>query len=117
MEDEAPLQRTVSMAFQMFGINTLLAKNGKEGLATALSERPDLIILDIIMPVMDGFAMLKALRAEEVGKNIPVIYFSNLMRHEVEAKTHDLNVIDCYSKTGNSLLELVTRAKEILQIA
>ena len=57
----------------------LEAKNGKVGLEVALRKRPDLILLDIVMPVMDGITMLRLLRANnDWGKTVPVILLTNL---------------------------------------
>src|SRR3990167_7656173 len=59
--------------------NAAQPRNGEEGLALALKEQPDVILLDIIMPVMDGFSMLKKLRASrDYGAKAPVIVLSNL---------------------------------------
>ena len=61
------------------GFATLEAKNGEEGLNVALREHPDLILLDIVMPRMDGITMMKKLRqTDEWGKNVPVILLTNL---------------------------------------
>ncbi len=60
------------------GFQTLEARNGKEGLESALKEHPDLILLDIVMPVMDGMTMMKKLRESAGGKKIPVILLTNL---------------------------------------
>src|SRR3989344_9424432 len=56
---------------------THTANNGQEGLYSALTNSPDLILLDIRMPVMDGVEMLKALRKDARGKDIPVIFLTN----------------------------------------
>lgn len=56
---------------------TIEAKNGNEGLEVALRSKPDLILLDILMPVMDGLTMLKELKMNEATKNIPVIVLTN----------------------------------------
>jgi len=57
---------------------TLEAGNGEDGLATALKEHPDIILLDIVMPKMDGMTVLKKLREDEWGKKVPVILLTNL---------------------------------------
>lgn len=78
IEDELPMLKALSDKFSREGFGVLEAKDGKEGLAAAFEKKPDLIILDIFMPVMDGKAMLEKLRADEWGKTVPVIILTNL---------------------------------------
>lgn len=78
IEDELPMLKALSDKFTLEGFEILEAKDGEEGLKTATSKKPDLIILDIFMPVMDGKVMFKKLRADEWGKNVPVIILTNL---------------------------------------
>lgn len=61
------------------GYSVIEAKNGKEGLRIALVEHPNLILLDINMPIMNGMDMLEALRRDEDGRSIKVILLTNLM--------------------------------------
>jgi len=65
------------------GFIVVTAANGKEGLDLALSEKPDLILLDILMPVMDGLTMMSKLRERgPYGKNVPIILLTNLAAGE-----------------------------------
>ncbi|MEI7480344.1 MAG: response regulator [bacterium] len=78
IEDEAPLRGVLSDKLTEAGFNVLVAGNGKEGLEVALREKPALILLDIIMPIMDGMPMLKQLRETADGKDVKVIFLTNL---------------------------------------
>lgn len=78
IEDEMDIRRLLKNKFVNGGINVLEAENGKVGLETALSHHPDVILLDILMPIMDGLVMLKELRSSEYGKDVPVIILTNL---------------------------------------
>jgi len=78
IEDEAPLRGVLSDKLTEAGFNVLVAGNGKEGLEVALQEKPALILLDIVMPIMDGMPMLKQLRETPDGKDIKVIFLTNL---------------------------------------
>ena len=78
VEDEAPMRSALCDKLVREGFITLEAKNGKEGLEIALKEHPDLILLDIVMPIMDGMAMLKKLREDQWGKSAYVIMLTNL---------------------------------------
>lgn len=79
VEDESSLRNALRDKLTREDFIILEAKNGEEGLEIALREHPDLILLDIIMPVMDGMTMFKKLREEnEWGKFVPVIILTNL---------------------------------------
>lgn len=78
IEDHAPVRMALVEKLQHDGMRTLEAKDGEEGLAVALKEKPDLILLDIIMPRMSGMTMLESLRKDAWGKTVPVIILTNL---------------------------------------
>lgn len=78
IEDEIPMLKALSEKFVREGFVALEAKNGQEGLETALERHPDLIVLDLFMPVMDGKAMMEKLRKDEWGKHVPIIILTNL---------------------------------------
>lgn len=79
VEDDASLRNVLHDKFSMEGFSVLEAKDGEEGLMIALREHPDLILLDIVMPKMDGLTMMKKLRqADEWGKRVPIILLTNL---------------------------------------
>ena len=78
VEDEIAYLKLLNSQLTERGYEVIEAINGKIGLEKAKSENPDLILLDIRMPVMDGMAMLKELRKEEAGKKTKVIMLTNL---------------------------------------
>ena len=78
VEDELAYLKLLNSQLTERGYEVIEAINGKIGLEKAKSENPDLILLDIRMPVMDGMAMLKELRKEEAGKKTKVIMLTNL---------------------------------------
>ena len=73
VDDEPDLVDTIQRRLEYFDWDVTTAFNGEEGLENAVSEKPDLIVLDIEMPVMDGHEMLKQLRKHPDLRNIPVI--------------------------------------------
>jgi len=73
VDDEPDLVSTVEYRLKFADCQVVTASNGQEGLQRAAADRPDLILLDTNMPVMDGHEMLERLRADEVLKHIPVI--------------------------------------------
>lgn len=78
-EDDLVFRKLVAGKLAREGFDTLEAANGAEGLELAMSERPDAILLDLVMPVMNGVEVLKKLRGtDEWGKNVPIIILTNL---------------------------------------
>ncbi|MFA6322800.1 MAG: response regulator [Candidatus Buchananbacteria bacterium] len=94
VEDEASLRKAIREKFVTLGYNVLEAKDGREGVVTALSQHPDLILLDVIMPVMDGLSALKEIRQDPWGKTAKIIILTNLSDNEdvtraMSQGTHD----------------------------
>jgi len=77
-EDDPNLLKVLSNALKEEGFKVFKAENGQEGLELALKHHPDLIVLDVLMPVMDGLTMLKKLRKDEWGKNVYAIILTNV---------------------------------------
>ena len=82
VEDEQDLREALADKLTREAFTVLEAKNGKEGLDKALGEHPDLILLDIVMPEMDGMTVLRKLREDTWGKTVPVILLTNLSATE-----------------------------------
>ena len=77
-DDDYALMKAYKNKFESEGFEVLSAQNGNEGLEIALKEHPDIILLDVIMPEMDGLSMLKKLRKDDWGKDVLVILLTNL---------------------------------------
>ena len=73
IDDEANARKIAKLILEREGYRTLTASNGEEGLIFAKVERPDVILLDIMMPKMNGYELLKRLREDQDTKNVPVI--------------------------------------------
>ena len=78
VEDEMAYSKLLSSQLTKNGYQVIVAENGEQGLEKAKNEKPDLILLDIKMPVMDGLGMLNLLRKEEFGKKTKVIMLTNI---------------------------------------
>lgn len=89
------------------------ASNGEEALAKAIQERPDLILLDVVMPKMDGFEVCRRLRQEEVTKEIPVIMVTTRGEGENIEKGFESGCNDYIAKPFKSL-ELLSKVKNCL---
>ncbi len=78
IEDDRILSNVIKEKFEISGFSTSIAIDGMEGLKKSLAEHPDVIVLDILLPKMDGIEVLKSLRNDTWGKDVPVICLSNL---------------------------------------
>lgn len=117
VDDEQMLLKALSDKFSSEGFTVVTAKDGQEGLQETLREHPDMILLDIIMPKMDGVTMLKKLREDAWGKNVPVIILTNLSSIDKTYIPPDDKVYDYLVKTDWTLDELVEKVKEKLSAA
>ncbi|OHA79474.1 MAG: hypothetical protein A2747_01065 [Candidatus Yonathbacteria bacterium RIFCSPHIGHO2_01_FULL_44_41] len=111
VEDEDPMQLVLRDILTVEGYVVLEAKNGIEGLEIAFREHPDLILLDILMPKMDGLEMLKKLREDEWGKKVPVIVLTNLSDNEDVAKAVEEDVFEYFVKTDIKIAEVIERIR------
>lgn len=73
VEDDAALRAMIGVFFQGWGVTVLEAGDGDQGLALARSEKPDIVILDIMLPGISGMAVLETLRAAPEGEGVPII--------------------------------------------
>lgn len=78
IEDEQTLQKTLSDVLTKEGYKVINSLDGESGFKLAKKEKPDLILLDLILPKVTGFDVLKALKADEKTRDIPVIILTNL---------------------------------------
>jgi DNA-binding response OmpR family regulator len=115
VDDEAVLVELLRTKIGQRGFAVSDARDGDEGLQKALEEHPDLILLDIIMPKMDGITMLKKLRQDPWGKNVPVIILSNLNTAESVEKSLANGAYDYLIKIDYTLEDLVNIIKKRLE--
>jgi two-component system cell cycle response regulator len=92
VDDSRTIRLVVIKAFRPYDCTVHEACNGEEGLAAAAREKPDLIILDLAMPVMDGITMLAKLRADPDLKTIPVLMLTAESDHESVSQVKKLGV-------------------------
>ena len=107
IEDEHALREPMRDKLTLGGFLVLEAKNGEEGLAMALREHPDLILLDILMPVMDGMTMLAKLREDAWGKDAHVLMMTNLSDNEHVGKAMANGAFEYFVKSDWPIAELV----------
>lgn len=113
-EDDALLIRLYQKKLTHDGFEVRVATNGEEALAEVTKEKPDLILLDIMMPKMNGMQVLEQLKKEEGTKHIPVIVLSNLSADVDAEKIMELGASAYLVKSDNPPDVVVAKVKEIL---
>jgi len=112
VEDEPNLLELYRMALERAGFEVFTAVNGEVGFMLAKSNPPDLVLLDILMPKVDGYEMLRRVKAEATTKNVPVIIFSNLSQKEEIEKGLKLGAADFIIKTSITPTAMVEKVKQ-----
>ncbi len=113
IEDEADIREALveTLADAHFILST--AENGQDGLTTALTEKPDLILLDLKMPVMDGHEVLRRLRQDPWGKSAKVLVLTSMDDVHNIATSHEGKIEDYIIKGHTSLDDIVNKVRLI----
>ena len=114
IEDESALQRAVVGILAAEGFEVRSALTGELGLRLAKAELPDLILLDLVLPEKDGFAVLEELKKDPATRGIPVIIVSNLERSEDVQKALERGATTYLVKMNYKLEEVVQKIKQTL---
>lgn len=114
VEDETALQKMLSAALKEAGYDVITAADGEAGLAAVRSEKPDLVLLDLILPRMDGFTVLSEIKKDETTAHIPVIVLTNLESAEDVGKVIALGATTYLVKANYDLPDIVLKIKEVL---
>lgn len=115
VEDDHALQNALREKFTKEGFEVSTAGDGEEGLATALREHPDMMLLDIIMPKMDGLTCLERLREDDWGKTARVIVLTNLGDAENVSRSLERGAFEYFVKIDWSLEDIVKRVRDRLE--
>jgi CheY-like chemotaxis protein len=104
IDDEETIQHVVQYGIRMVaGWDVLKANSGAEGILTAQAEQLDVILLDVMMPEMDGLTTFKKLQADPIARKIPVIFLTAKAQTSEKRQFHDLGVSGVITKPFNSL--------------
>lgn len=115
VEDEEILLTALSEELKNEGFNIVGAKDGVEGVEKAQVEKPDLILLDLVMPRLDGIGALKQLKEGEQTKDIPVVILTNLSDYDKISDALTLGAMDYLVKANYRLEDLVNKVKTVLE--
>jgi two-component system alkaline phosphatase synthesis response regulator PhoP len=114
VEDDRFLRRACEASLRQRGFTVLTAADGEEGLRRAREEAPDLVLLDLLMPRLGGLEVLRALRADERTRAMPVLILSNSSREQDLAEIQRLGVSGYLVKANLSLQALAERVTALL---
>ena len=114
IEDEQALQKTMGDRLSQEGYEVVAALDGEVGLKSVQEKKPDLILLDLILPKIPGLEVLKKLKEAKETKDIPVIVLTNLEEMEKVDKALELGATTYLVKANYSLEEVVEKIKQFL---
>jgi DNA-binding response OmpR family regulator len=113
-EDDRFLRKAAETALKRQGFTVLPAVDGEEALRMARSEAPDIVLLDLIMPKLQGFEVLRALKADPATASTPVIILSNLGQESDVKQALEAGAAGYFVKANLSLHDLVKRVGEVV---
>ena len=114
VEDDNFVAEVYSTKLLEMGYDVRIAQNGEEGMSLIEKEKPDLVLLDIIMPVMGGIEMLETLKKNPSWEDIPVILLTNVGEKDSIQKVHQLGVADYLIKSHFTPAEVIEKIEAVL---
>lgn len=115
VEDDRFLRRACATALRQQGFTMVTAVDGEEALKLVRADPPDLVLLDILMPKMTGIEVLRALKADEKTRGIPVVILTNSSREQDFREIETLGAAGYQVKANLSLQELGNQVKRVLE--
>ena len=116
IEDDKFLAKMLARMLESKNIQVSMATTGQEGFTKTIDVRPDLVLLDIMLPDIDGFEILKKIKANDALKNIPVMVMSNLGQPEDINQAKNLGAVDHLVKSDLGLDEVVDKVSSQLNL-
>lgn len=115
IEDDTFLVDIYRTKFEMEGFKVSVAENGEQGLEDVKKKKPDIILLDILLPKLDGFAVLEKIKKDKEISKIPVILLTNLGQRDDVEKGLQLGASDYLIKAHFKPSETVDKVKEVMK--
>ena len=116
IDDDPQITDALREKFETSGFESMVAHDGETGLKMALESHPDFLVLDLIMPKMDGLEMLEKLRADHWGGNAPVMILTNANDSDKLAKALEIGVDEYKMKSDVKMEDIVDRAKILMGV-
>jgi CheY-like chemotaxis protein len=114
IDDEPDLQFMYAKVLESYGLETIIATSAANGLAQAKQAKPDLIILDLVMKPLDGFAVFEQLKSQVETREIPVVILTNLTRDNLYDELMDKGAVAFLEKTDYSPHEVADRIMSLI---
>ena len=114
VEDEEILAKVLEEKLKKANFNVQIAENGEKAISITKNFNPDIILLDLMLPKIDGFEVLKEIKKDNDTKLIPVIAITNLADDDHIKKALQLGVVDYFVKANHPVNEIVEKVKAIL---
>lgn len=115
IEDMQPIREAIAIGLEKEGHTVLQATDGKKGLALALAEHPDLLLIDIIMPEMNGDELVRTIREDSWGKTVPIMMLTNVGDSDQIAAVQKYDVVDYMVKSNWELDKVIANIQRKLQ--
>lgn len=116
VDDDENIGLVFETALQKGGLETVFALNGKSGIDKAKSEKPDLVLLDQVLPDISGNEVLKTLKTDSLTKDIPVLILSNFSQEELVKEALNNGAMDYIFKYQVEPQDLVNKVKQALKM-
>ncbi|MDD2731942.1 MAG: response regulator [Candidatus Pacebacteria bacterium] len=115
IEDEKAIQKTMGEFLKKKGYNVISAFDGETGLKMVKVKKPDLVLLDLVLPKLHGFDLLEKIKADPETEKIPVIILTNLEGTEEVTKALELGATTYLVKSSYRLQDVLSKIKQVLK--
>ena len=114
IEDDDHISKVYEIKLGKENIDIVIARDGEEGINMVASEKPDIVLLDLMIPIKDGFIVLEEVKKTPFGKNVPIVVISNLGQQGDIEKAMKLGAADYLIKVNLSIQEVIDKVKKHL---
>ena len=114
IEDDDHISKIYGIKLSKENVDTIVARDGQEGINMIASEKPDLVLLDLMIPIKDGFTVLEEVKKTPFGKNLPILVLSNLGQESDIEKATSLGAADYFIKVNLSIQEVIDKVNKYL---
>jgi DNA-binding response OmpR family regulator len=114
VEDDPMIVDMYKLRFEEEGYAVLITEKGSEAIDLAGTEKPDIILLDIILPEIDGFGILQALKSEMSTKDIPILLLTNLGQESDKEKGINMGATDYFIKSRHTPTDVIQKIQQII---
>lgn len=115
VEDDEMIINMYKIRLEEEGFEVNSTDRGSEAINMAKKDKPDIILLDVILPEVDGFNVLQSLKKDQKTKNIPVMLLTNLGQESDQEKGKKMGAVDYFVKAQHTPVEVLNRIKELLK--